>query len=120
MAAPDERSRRREVRLSVGRRRRGKRGAGPVRAMKQDGEITPERVLHLVRSRMSPAISLEVARIQSPSATRIVETFSARFAKACDAGVWKRLSNAVLEPGNPFDVKARRQPRLEAIILGTL
>jgi hypothetical protein len=88
--------------------------------MEQDGEITPERVLHQVRSRVSPAISLEAARIQSPSATRIVETFSARFAKACDAGAWKRLSNAVLEPGNPFDVKAPRQPRQEALILGTL
>ena len=88
--------------------------------MEQDGDITPERVLHLVRSRMSPAISLEAARIQSTSATRIVETFRARFAKACDAGVWKRLSNAVLEPGNPFEVKAHRQPRQEALILGTL
>jgi hypothetical protein len=88
--------------------------------MKQEGEITPERVLHMVRSRMSPEIPLQSANIQSTSATRIVETFRARFAEACDAGVWKRLSNAVLEPGNPFDVKARRQPRQEALILGTL
>jgi hypothetical protein len=34
--------------------------------------------------------------------------------------VWKRLSNAVLEPANRFDVKTRRQLRQEAIILGTL
>ncbi len=78
-------------------------------------EITPEHALHLVRSRMHPKIPLE-----DPSATRIVEGFRARFDKACDAGVWKRLSNGVLEPANRFDVKARRQLRQEAIILGTL
>ena len=88
--------------------------------MEQEGEVTPDRVLRMGRSRMSSEIPLQSANIQSTSATRIVETFRARFAKACDAGVWKRLSNAVLEPGNPFDVKARRQPRQEALILGTL
>jgi hypothetical protein len=88
--------------------------------MEQEGEVTPDRVLHVVRSRMSPEIPRQCANVQSHSATRIVETFRARFAKACDAGVWKRLSNSVLEPGNPFDVKARRQPRQEALILGTL
>jgi hypothetical protein len=91
-----------------------------VRGTEQDGEITAERVLHLMRSRMSPEIPPEAASIQSTSAGRIVETFRARFAKACDAGVWKRLSNAVMEPGNPFDVKVRRRLRLEALILGTL
>ena len=88
--------------------------------MEQDGEITAERVLRLVRSRMIPEIPLEAAGIQSTSATRIVKTFRARFAKACDAGAWKRLSNAVLEPANPFDVKGRRRLRQEAVVLGTL
>jgi hypothetical protein len=88
--------------------------------MKQDAEVTAEHVLYLVRPGMSPAIPLETASIQSPSAARIVETFRARVAKACDAGVWKRLSNVVMEPANPFDAKARRQVRQEAIILGTL
>ena len=88
--------------------------------MEQDGEITTERVLRLVRSRMRPEIPLEGASIQSASATRIVEAFRARFAKACDAGLWKRLSNAVLEPANPFDVKARRRLRQEAVVLGML
>ena len=88
--------------------------------MEQDGEITAERVLHLVRSRMSPEIPREAVGIQSTSATRIVETFRARFAKACDAGLWKRLSNAVLEPANPFDIKVRRRLRQEAVVLGTL
>ena len=83
-------------------------------------EITPEYALHLVRSRMHPKIPLEDSGIQTPSATRIVEGFRARFDKACDAGVRKRLSNAVLEPVNPFDFKARRPLRQEAIVLGTL
>jgi hypothetical protein len=88
--------------------------------MRQDAEVTVEHVLYLVRPGMSPAIPLEAAGIPSPSAARIVETFRARFAKASDAGVWKRLSMVVMEPANPFDVKARRQVRQEAIILGTL
>ena len=88
--------------------------------MEQDVENTAEHVLHLVRSRMGTEIPLGTASIRNRSATRIVETFRARFAKACDAGVWKRLSNAVLEPANPFDVKAGRQFRQEALILGTL
>jgi hypothetical protein len=83
-------------------------------------EVTPEDALHLVRSRMHPKIPLEDSGVQTPSATRIVEGFRARFDKACDVGVWKRLSNAVLEPANPFDVKAGRQFRQEALILGTL
>jgi hypothetical protein len=91
-----------------------------VRALEQDGEITAERVLHLVRSRMIPEIPQEAAGIQSTSATRIVETFRARFARACDAGMWKRLSNAVLEPANPLDIKAGRRLRQEAAVLGTL
>ena len=82
-------------------------------------EITAERALHLVRSRMHPKIPLD-GGIETASAARILEGFRARFDKACDAGVWKRLSNAVLEPANRFDAKARRQLRQEAIILGTL
>jgi hypothetical protein len=88
--------------------------------MEQDAENTAEHVLHLVRSRMSTEIPLGTAAIRNPSATRIVDTFRARFGKACDAGVWKRLSSAVLEPANPFDVKAGREFRQETVILGTL
>jgi hypothetical protein len=88
--------------------------------MDQDEQLVAGRVLHLVRSGMSAEVPLEAADIQSTSATRIVETFRARFAKACNAGVRKRLSNGVLELANPFDVKARRQIRPEALILGTL
>ena len=88
--------------------------------MEQDAEVTAEQVLCLARTGMSPSIPLEAAGIQSPSAARIVATFRARFKKAYNAGVSKRLSNVVMEPANPFDVKARRQVRQESIILGTL
>ena len=87
--------------------------------MDQDVEITAEYVLRSVRTRISPAIPLDADCIQNTSATRIVETFRVRFRKAYDAGVWKRLSNIVLEPANPFDVKTRRHLRQEALILGT-
>ncbi len=87
--------------------------------MKQDLKITAETVLHMVRTQMSPAIPQEAGGIQTDSAARIVELFGRRFGKAYDAGIWKRLSNLFLEPANPFDVKARRQFRQEAIVLGT-
>jgi hypothetical protein len=63
---------------------------------------------------------METAGIESPSATLILEAFRARYTKACDAGVWRRLANAVLEPANPFDVKARRRAKQERVILGAL
>jgi len=91
-----------------------------VRTVEQDAGVTAERALHLVRCHEIPAIPVAASGIQSPSATQVLEAFRARFAKACDAGVRKRLSNAVLEPVNPFDFKARRPLRQEAIVLGTL
>ena len=87
--------------------------------MEQDVEITAESVLHMVRTQTSSPIPHEAAGIQTNSAARIVELFRGRFGKAYDAGIWKRLSNVFLEPANPFDVKARRQFRQEAIVLGT-
>jgi len=87
--------------------------------MEQELEITAESVLHTVRTQRSSPIPQEADGIQTDSAARIVELFRGRFGKAYDAGIWKRLSNVFLEPANPFDVKARRQFRQEAIILGT-
>ena len=87
--------------------------------MEQDLEITAKSVLHMVRTQTSSPIPLEAAEVQTNSAARIVELFRGRFGKAYDAGIWKRLSNVFLEPANPFDVKARRQFRQEAIVLGT-
>ena len=82
-------------------------------------EITADSVLHMLRTQTSFPICQEAAEIQSNSAARIVELFRGRFGKAYDAGIWKRLSNVFLEPANPFDVKARRQFRQEAIVFGT-
>jgi hypothetical protein len=73
----------------------------------------------MVRTETSSPIPQEAAGIQSNSTARIVELFRGRFGKAYDAGIWKRLSNVFLEPANPFDLKARRQFRQEAIVLGT-
>src|SRR5438045_1581504 len=87
--------------------------------MDHDVEITAGHVLHLVRTRMSPAGLPEAASLRSVGATRIVETVRRRFGQAYEAGVLKRLSNIVLEPANPFDVKTRRLLRQEALILGT-
>src|SRR5579863_255503 len=88
--------------------------------MKQDLEITAESVLHTIRPQTSSPVPPEAAGIQTNSAARIVELFRGRFGNAYDAGIWNRLSNVFLEPANPFDVKARRQFRQEAIVLGTL
>ena len=87
--------------------------------MEQDLEITAKSVLHTVRTQTSSPIHQEAGGIETNSAARIVELFGRRFGKAYDAGIWKRLSNLFLEPANPFDVKARRQFRQEAIVLGT-
>jgi hypothetical protein len=48
----------------------------------------------------------------------IKEAAAARFGKACDSSIWKRLSSAWLEPANPFDSKAPRRLRREAVVLG--
>ena len=77
--------------------------------MEHDVEITAEHVLHLVRSGMILTIPLEAAGIQTPRQRRSWRHSARASRRRCDAGVWKRLSNAVLEPANPFDAKARRQ-----------
>jgi hypothetical protein len=87
--------------------------------MEQDLEITAKSVLHTVRTQTGSPIHQEAGGIETNSAERIVESFRRRFGTAYDASIWKRLSNVFLEPANPFDVKARRQFRQEAIVLGT-
>jgi hypothetical protein len=88
--------------------------------METDAEITAARVLRLGRSTIIPEIPLEADGMDTTCATRIVEAFRVRFRRACDAGVCQRLSNAVLEPANPFAARSRRHVRQEAIILGAL
>jgi hypothetical protein len=88
--------------------------------MEKDIEITAARVLSMGRSTIGREILPECDRVDTLCATRIVEAFGVRFRKACDAGVCQRLSNALLEPANPFAARSRRHVRQEAIILGTL
>jgi hypothetical protein len=88
--------------------------------MENDVEITAARVLRMGRSTIGPEMSTECDGMDTVSATRIVEAFRVRFRKACDVGVCQRLSNALLEPANPFAAQSRRHVRQEAIILGTL
>lgn len=83
-------------------------------------EITAARVLSMGRSTIGPEIPPEFDGMDAVCATRIVEAFRVRLRKECNAGVCQRLSNALLEPANPFAARSRRHVRQEAIILGTL
>jgi hypothetical protein len=89
-------------------------------AMEQNAEITAARVLSMGWSTIGPEIAPEFDGMDTVCAPRIVEAFRVRFRKACDGGVCQRLSNALLEPANPFAGRSRRHLRQEAIILGTL
>lgn len=80
-------------------------------------EISPAYILKHRRSRPWPP---QAAERDKPITRQIRKAANERFRKACDAGVWKRISNIVLEPKNPFDAKAPRRPRQEAIVLGAL
>ena len=88
--------------------------------MEKDVEITAARVLSMGQSTIGFEIPPEFDGMDTVCATRIVEAFRVRFRKACDVGVCQRLSNALLEPANPFAAQSRRHVRQEAIILGTL
>jgi hypothetical protein len=58
--------------------------------------------------------------ITAPGAKEIKRAAALRSAKACDAGVGNRIAALFLEPANPFDWKAPRRLRREAITLGSL
>jgi hypothetical protein len=88
--------------------------------MEREVEITAARVLRMGRSTIGSEIPPESDGMDTVCATRIVEAFRFRFRTACDVGVCQRLSNALLEPANPFASRSRRHVRQEAIILGTL
>ena len=88
--------------------------------MEKGVEITAARVLSMGRSTIGSGIPPEFDGMDTVCATRIVEAFRVRFTKACDVGICQRLSNALLEPANPFAGRSRRHVRQEAIILGTL
>ena len=91
-----------------------------MRAMEKDVEITAAHVLSMGRSTIGSEIPPACDGMDTVCAARIIEAFHVRFRKSCDAGVCQRLSNALLEPANPFAARSHRHVRQEAIILGTL
>lgn len=82
-------------------------------------KISAEYILKHRRSRPWPAGTVE-RKMARATAKRIRKAAADRFRKSCDAGLWKRLSNIILEPKNPFDAKVARCPRQEAVVLGAL
>ena len=87
--------------------------------MEPNNEITGEFILKNRRSKRTFEVPPDV-EIASPDARQINRAAGERFAKGSNAGVWKRITTMVLEPANPFNQKAPRRPRPEAIVLGSL
>ena len=85
--------------------------------MEHDNEISAESILKNRRFKRNFEVPPD-AEITSLGARQINRAAAMRFAKACDAGVWKRITSMVLEPGNPFDQKTPRRLRREAVLLG--
>lgn len=82
-------------------------------------KISAAYILKHRRSRPWPEASVEPDMARA-TGKKIRKAAADRFRKACDAGLWKRFSNIILEPKNPFDAKAARRPRQEAVVLGAL
>ena len=84
-------------------------------------ETTASYILKHRRARWSSAVEeLDTKTTTVAGPKEIKEAAAARFGKACDAGVWKRLTSVLLEPANPFDPKAPRRLRRETVVLGSL
>jgi hypothetical protein len=89
--------------------------------MEHNSQITARDVLKARRPRRRANISPDAAQnIASPDACQVRRVAKKRFGRACDAGIWKHLSSILLEPANPFEAKAPRRPRKEAVVLGSL
>ena len=90
--------------------------------MALEEEITTKYILKHRRSRCGVAEqdTEAAAAITVASPKEIKKAAAARFGKACDSNVWKRLASVLLEPANPFDSKAPRRLRREAVVLGSI
>ena len=88
--------------------------------MALEEEIAAGYILKHRRSRRCASGVEEHDTITIASPKQINKAAAARFAKACDAGVSKRLTSLLLEPANPFDSKAPRRFRREAVVLGSM
>jgi len=68
-----------------------------------------------------PKVPIETLPVcQIATAANISKAIRQRFAQSPDSGVMKRLAKVALDPPNPFNPNARRKPRQDAVILGTL
>ena len=88
--------------------------------MPDQEETTASYILKHRRARWSSGVEELDTKLTVTRPKEIKETTAARFAKACDAGVWKRLTSVLLEPANPFDPKVPRRLRREAVVLGSM
>ena len=89
--------------------------------MEREKQITAESILRRRPFNRVPEIQpWIVPKLQTVTAVNIREAIRRRFEQSPDAGVWKRFANAFLEPANAFNPNARRRPKQDAVILGTL
>ena len=84
--------------------------------MALEEEITTNILKHRQLRWCPPEV--EEQDIPVASSKQIKKAAAARFDKACDSGVLKRLTSILLEPANPFDPKEPRRLRREAVVLG--
>ena len=89
-------------------------------AMGREQQTTAETILRRRPFSRVPEIPPTTFPRSKTTAANISEAIRKRFLHAPDTGVWKRLANALLEPPNPFNPKARRRPRQDGVILGPL
>ena len=87
-----------------------------------DQEETTARYIlkHRRRARSSSRVEELDTKITVVGPEDIKEAAAARFGKACDSSIWKRLASVLLEPANPFDSKAPRRLRRETVVLGSM
>ena len=88
--------------------------------MPDQEETTASYILSHRRTRRCSGVEKPDTKLTVASPQEIKKTAAARFGKACDAGVWKRLTSVLLEPANPFDPKVPRRLRREVVVLGSL
>jgi len=82
-----------------------------------DEKTTASYILKHRHARWSSGVEeLDTSTVAGPQ--EIKEAATARFGKACDSSVGKRLTSVLLEPANPFDSKALRRLRREGVVLG--
>jgi hypothetical protein len=89
--------------------------------MDYDYNITAHQVLESRRKKpLVETLTGIPPEIAVPDAENIREALRRRLAKTCNSGFRKRLTALILEPANPFNAKAPRKFRHEALVLGTL